>query len=303
MIEVRKLSYWYGRVLALNDVSVQIPPGIIGLVGPNGSGKTTLMRLIVGLQQPETGAIRIDGESPWANTELSRWIGYAPESEIGFQRIHGRELVEFILRMKGFSPADARRRSADIIERTHAAPFAEKPISIMSRGMRQRIKLAAALASDPRVLVLDEPLMGADPIARAEILRLIRAFATGEKTVLMSTHVLQEIEELTDQIVLLHRGHLLAQGRIHEIRALIDRHPHEVRIVTRNVRELAKRLAAEPDIKSMQLEESVLLVRTSAPVAFYPKFTRIVAESGLTVDEMSSPDDNLEAVFKYLTEK
>ncbi len=303
MIEAKGLSYWYGKVLALNNVSVSIAPGITGLVGPNGSGKTTFMRLMAGLIRPVAGEIRVLGERPWSNTRLSPRFGYAPEAEIGFQKIRGHEFVEFVLRMKGVAPAEASRRTRDILDRTHSATFASKSVSVMSRGMKQRIKLAAALALEPEVMILDEPLMGADPVARAEILSLIREHCTGERAVIMSTHVLQEIEELTEQIVLLHRGHLLAQGKIHEIRALIDNHPHEVRIVTSAARPLAALLARENDVRSIHVEDGTVLVRTTAPQEFYSKLTRLVAESDLPVTEVTSPDDNLEAVFRYLTER
>jgi ABC-2 type transport system ATP-binding protein len=212
--------------------------------------------------------------------------------------------VRFVLRLKGFSSSEAKRRADDVLERTRAAPFADKKIYSMSRGMRQRIKLCAALAHGPEILILDEPLTGSDALARAEILGLIREFGAASRTVLMSTHVLQEIEELTDQIVLLHRGRLLAQGRVREIRALIDRHPHEIRVSTPRARELASRLAHEPDVRTLQLEGSTLVVRTSSPSTFYPALTRVLAEEDdFGVTQLTSPDDNLEAVFAYLTEK
>lgn len=303
MIEANGLTYWYGRVLALNGVSLSIAPGITGLVGPNGSGKTTFLRLVTGLMRPVAGFVSVCGERPWANRAMARRLGYAPESEIGFHGISGWDFVHLVLRLKGLSSHEASDRTKRILERTHADSFAGKKISIMSRGMRQRIKLAAALAHDPEVLILDEPLTGADPIARAEILRLIREYAVAGRLVIMSTHVLQEIEELTDQIVLLHRGRLLAQGKIAEIRSMIDRHPQEIRIVTSRVRELASLLAREPEVRSINLEEKAVVVRTSSPASFYPKLTRLVADGAASIDELISTDDNLEAVFKYLTEK
>jgi ABC-2 type transport system ATP-binding protein len=253
--------------------------------------------------RPVSGAVRVSGEAPWGNRRLTRVLGYAPESEIGFHGITGREFVRLVLRLKGMKASEAVDRANRILERTQASPFADKRISIMSRGMRQRIKLAAALAHDPQVLILDEPLSGADPIIRAEILKMIREYAIDGRIVVMSTHVLQEIEELTDQIVVLHRGRLLAQGGIHEIRSLIDRHPQEIRIVTSNVRELASQLAKEGEVLSLNLEEAAVVVRTHAPAAFYPKLTRIIADGGIAIRELTSTDDNLEAVFKYLTEK
>jgi ABC-2 type transport system ATP-binding protein len=303
MIDAKRLSYWYGRVLALNDVEVSIGAGITGLVGPNGSGKTTFMRLAVGLLRPVTGGILVGGKSPWGDTSMTRRIGYSPESEIGFGHLTGRGLIRFALRMKGFSAIEAQSRTDEILERTRAAAFADKRISIMSRGMRQRVKLAAALVHDPEVLVLDEPLTGADPIARAEILQVIRDVAAKGRTVVMSTHVLHEVEDLTDQIVLLHRGRLLAKGRIAEIRTLIDKHPHEIRIVTPLVHALAASLAGEEDVSSMNKEPAALVVRTRTPASFYPKLTKIIVDRQIAVEEMTSPDDNLEAVFKYLTEK
>jgi ABC-2 type transport system ATP-binding protein len=303
MIEARDLSYWYGRVLALNGLNLTIAPGITGLVGPNGSGKTTFMRLATGLLRPVAGSIHVGGERPWANPPLCRKIGYAPESEISMHGLRGWEYVEFALRFRGYRRSEAPRLAREILDRTGAAAFAAKPISAMSRGMRQRIKLAAALAHDPQVLILDEPLTGSDPVARNEILKLIRQAAAGGRTVLMSTHVLHEIEGLTEQIVLVHRGRLLAQGGIHEIRGLIDRHPHQVRIVTPRRRELASILAREPELHSISFEDTSLVVRTLKPAEFYSKLTRVLAEGDFQVQELSSPDDNLEAVFRYLTER
>jgi ABC-2 type transport system ATP-binding protein len=302
MIRAENLSYWYGRVLALSGLTLSIEPGLTGLLGPNGSGKTTFLRLIMGLLRPTSGRLTVMGDNPWNQPGLCRLLGYAPESEMPRETMSGKDYVRLALRLKGSSPAHAAELAARALERVGATEFARRSIRTLSHGMRQRVKIAAALAHEPRLLVLDEPLTGSDPVVRAQIIELIRGIAAEQRTVIVSSHVLHEIEALTDRIVLLNRGRLVAHGKIAEIRSLIDRHPHQVRVCGPRLRELAAALASEPCVREIAFPDGVLTVRTADPARFYALLTRLIAERGISVEEVSSLDDNLEAVFRYLTE-
>lgn len=303
VIEARNLARFYGNVLALADLTVSIGPGITGLLGPNGSGKTTFMRILVGLLRPSAGEVTVLGESPWNNTRLNRRIGYAPEYEIFYEYMTGHEFLGFSLMMKGISGGRARELAARAIDAVKAGEFAHRKVSTYSRGMRQRIKLAAAFAHDPELLILDEPLTGTDPLIRAQLIEIIRGLGRQGKAILVSSHVLHEIEALTKTIVLVHRGKLVAEGDVHTIRRLIDRYPHMICVRSPRARELAAVLAREPEVREIAFEDGALTVKTSEPAGFYAKLTRIVVERDFPVDELTSPDDNLESVFRYLTQK
>lgn len=296
-----RLSFWYGRVLALSDLDVAEGPGIVGVLGPNGSGKTTLLRILVGFLRPSAGRAAVFGADPWNRPALQRRIGYAPETDSLDATASGRGLVRFALGIKGFSGADGRARADRAIERVDAGSFCDRPVRTLSRGMRQRIKIAAAIANDPELLVLDEPLNGVDPVARAKLVELFRELGAEGRTLLVSSHVLSQVEALTSRIVLLHRGRLLAEGEVGEIRGLIDKHPHTIRVRTPRARELAARAAGMEEVESIGFDGDAVLFRSRRPAALYASLTRAIAELEAPVEELSCPDDNLEAVFRYLT--
>ena len=304
ILETEKLSQWYRQVIALNDVSLSAPEGIVGLLGPNGSGKTTLMRLAVGLMKPSAGTIKVNGEVPWNNPDLFRRIGYAPEHDGLFEFQTGFDFVRTLLRLRGFSSAEAEERTHRAVERVGLEKESLRKIFTYSRGMRQRIKLAQAISHEPELLILDESLSGADPSVRRRLVSLIRSFPKEGKHVLVSSHILHEVEKLTDRVILFHRGRLIADGKVAEIRDLIDRHPHSVRVRTTKTRELAAALPSWNDVTEILFpEDDVLLVRTREPDAFYRRLPGLALETGCEVTSISSPDDNLEAVFRYLTER
>jgi len=304
ILETRNLHKWYGHTVALNGVTLSAEPGIVGLLGPNGSGKTTLLRLAVGLLRPSSGEIRILGEDPWNRPTLHRRIGYAPEHDGSYDFLTGREFVSSLLRLRRFDSREAARRADGALERVGLAPEAGRPISTYSRGMRQRVKLAQALAHDPALVFLDEPLTGADPLVRRRLNSLIRALPAEGKSVVLSGHILHEVEQVTDRIILIHQGRLLADGGIAQIRALLDRHPHAVRIRADRPRDLARRLADAADVVELSFPEPDLLsIRTRDPDALYGRLPACILETGCDVREISSPDDSLEAVFRYLTER
>jgi ABC-2 type transport system ATP-binding protein len=301
ILEAGHLNKWYGRVTALSGASLRLEPGITGLLGPNGAGKTSLLRIAIGLMKPSSGTIRVLGQSPWNNPRLAVRLGYGPEHDGFYEWMTGREFVTALARLRAVrNPGEA---AAAALDRVRLDEVADRRISTYSRGMRQRLKIAQALAHGPELLFLDEPLTGCDPLVRTEIIALIRGFAAAGGSAVVSSHVLHEIEALTRRIVLIHRGRLVAEGEIGEIRDLIDRHPHTVRVATDRARELAAALAAEPEVVEILIEEGALRVRTPKPDAFYRKLPAIALERGCGIREISSPDDNLEAVFRYLTER
>jgi ABC-2 type transport system ATP-binding protein len=228
-------------------------------------------------------------------------LGYGPEHDGFYEWMTGREFATALARLRAVR--DPRGAASAALDRVRLGEAADRKISTYSRGMRQRLKIAQALAHGPELLFLDEPLTGCDPLVRTELIALIRGFAAAGGSAVVSSHVLHEIEALTRRIVLIHRGRLVAEGEIGEIRDLIDRHPHTVRVATDRARELAAALAAEPEVVEILFEEGALRVRTPRPDAFYRRLPAIALERGCGIREISSPDDNLEAVFRYLTER
>lgn len=300
ILEATRLNKWYGRVIALNDITVSIDSGITGLLGPNGAGKTSFMRISIGLMQESGGSVSVLGERPWNNPGLAVRIGYCPEHDGFYEWMSGREFTASLARLRGVR--DSARAALEALERVRLSDVADRRISTYSRGMRQRLKLAQAIVHGPQLLVLDEPLTGCDPLVRKELIALIKSIAQEGKSVIVSSHVLHEIEQLTRRIVLIHRGRLVAEGDVREIRSLIDRHPHTVRVKTDRPRELAAALAAVPEVVEIRLDEGAVWIRTPKPDAFYGTLPRLALEKGCRVAEIQSPDDNLEAVFRYLTE-
>ncbi len=301
IVEAKGVMKWYGEVLGLNGFSATIEPGITGLVGPNGAGKSTLFKLLIGQLRASGGTLRLLGEEPWNNVALKRRIGYCPESNKLYGWLTAQRFVETLLRLDGMRAEDARKSAEESLAFVGLTAAKDRPLRGFSRGMRQRAKLAQALAHGPELLILDEPLSGADPMARVQILRAISEFAARGGHVIMSTHVLYEVERVTSNIVLIHNGKAIASGNLHAIRALIDEHPHAVRIATTQPRELAQALAGMDHVVSVEFPAAdTLLVRTRKPDAFYRELPGIVVDGTLDVHGLESPDDSLEAVFRYL---
>jgi ABC-2 type transport system ATP-binding protein len=296
-----RLSKWYGQVIGLNDVTVAVPPGITGLLGPNGAGKSTFMKLITGQLKPSKGSVRVLGEPIWGNPALYFRIGFCPEQDAFYDRMTGLEWVTALVRLNGLDETQAASAAKAALDQVDLMSAADKKIGAYSKGMRQRVKMAQALVHDPELLILDEPLSGMDPIMRRKTIRLIKEWARAGKSVLVSSHILHEIEAMTSNILLVHNGRILAEGNVHQIRDLIDEHPHTVYIKADDPRELARRFLADDNMLSLKFDPGALIIQTAKPDLFYARLTELAAsgEAG-AVDEVTSPDDNLQAVFQYL---
>ena len=304
VISTEHLSKWYGQVSGLNDVTVKVPPGITGLLGPNGAGKSTFMKLVTGQLKPSKGTIEILGEPIWGNPALYHRIGFCPEQDAFYERMTGLGWVTALVALNGLEPAEAEAAARRALEAVDLLDAAEKKIGAYSKGMRQRVKMAQALAHEPDVLILDEPLSGMDPLMRRKTIRLIREWGRAGKSVLVSSHILHEIESMTSNILLINNGRILAEGNVHQIRELIDTHPHSVFIRAEDPKALARALLVEDGVISMRFEPGAVSVETARPDAFYARLTEMAAsgEAGV-IDEVTSPDDNLQAVFKYLVKQ
>jgi ABC-2 type transport system ATP-binding protein len=301
IITADHVSKWYGQVSGLNDVTLTVPPGITGLLGPNGAGKSTFMKLVTGQLAPSKGRITVLGEPIWRNPSLYFRIGFCPEQDSFYERMTGLEWVTALVGLNGLDDAAARKAAAAALERVDLSDAANKKIGAYSKGMRQRVKLAQALVHDPELLILDEPLSGMDPIARRKTIRLIKDWGRSGRSVLVSSHILHEIESMTTNILLINQGRILAEGNVHQIRDLIDEHPHMVHVKTDTPRALARELLLDEHILNLKLEADAITVQTARPDAFYARLTEVAASGQHgAIHEVTSPDDNLQAVFEYL---
>ena len=304
MIVLEGVSRWYGQVIGLNDVTCEIGPGLTALLGMNGAGKSTMMRLITGQIKPTTGNIEVFGQRPFSNPEVYRHVGYCPEIDNFYEHMSGREFVHSLARLSGFNHKEAARRTDEALVKVDMADRADRKIAGYSKGMRQRIKLAQAMIHDPDTILLDEPLNGLDPLGRRHFINLLGEMAQAGKTIVVSSHILYEVEQMTRSLLLLHRGRLLATGDLGVIRSLIDKHPHQVRIETDEPRRAAELLAALPNVVSLRFTPGgeALELEVREPNSFYDALPALVLEKGLKVTGFTSPDNNLEAVFKYLVD-
>jgi ABC-2 type transport system ATP-binding protein len=295
------LSKWYGQVIGLNDVSVAVPPGVTGLLGPNGAGKSTFMKLITGQLKPSKGVVTVLGEPIWRNQRLFFQIGFCPEQDAFYERMTGLEWVRSLVRLNGLGEQEADEAAHRALKTVDLIDAADKKIGAYSKGMRQRVKLAQALVHDPQLLILDEPLAGMDPIGRRKTIRLIRDLGRAGKSVIVSSHILHEIEAMTSNILLINNGRILAEGDVHNIRDLIDEHPHTVYIRGADPRRLARQFLEGSDVLSLRFEPEAVVIETAKPDTFYGRLTDMAASGEFgEIDEVTSPDDNLQAVFKYL---
>ena len=303
-VEFRRVSKWYGNVIGVNNLSLRLAPGVTGLLGPNGAGKSTLLQLATGQLRPSQGEVRVLGHRPWNNPGLNRLIGLCPEQDAFYEWMTGPRVPDRPAALLGRPGppglAGGRRAGARAGRMTE---HADRAVRGYSKGMRQRTKLAQALVHDPQVLFLDEPLTGTDPVARRELIDLILDLGRSGRTILVSSHVLHEVQAFTRQIVLMNRGRLVAFGDVRQIRDLIDAHPH--RIVLKcpepaspggQARPLRRRRRAS----SCGRADGAIVIETRAPTSSTAACPRLALEADTPIEEVYSDDDNLEAVFKYL---
>ena len=301
VVSTDHLSKWYGQVIGLNDVTVTVAPGVTGLLGPNGAGKSTFMKLMTGQLVPSKGSVSVFGEPIWENPGLYFRIGFCPEQDAFYDQMTGLEWVTALVRLNGVESSEANRLARRALEYVDLTDAGGKKIGAYSKGMRQRIKMAQAIVHDPELIILDEPLAGMDPILRRKTIRLIKEWGREGKSIIVSSHILHEIESMTSTILLINQGRVLAEGNVHQLRDLIDEHPHTVSIKADRPRVLAREFLTHEDVLSLRFEDKAVVVQTARPDVFYSRLTELAASGELgTIHEVTSPDDNLQAVFEYL---
>src|SRR5262245_19169458 len=297
-----QVSKWYGPVIGLNQVTLELRGGITGLVGPNGAGKSTLLRLATGQLKPSMGRVTVRGRDAW-DWRSKSLVGYCPDNDAFYEDMTGRDFVLSMARLCGFDPEEAQQRTEALLIRVGMNDRAGRKLGGYSKGMRQRIKLAQALLNDPQLLVLDEPLSGIDPLGRQEMLELFQGLAAEGKCLLVSSHELEELEKLTDQVAILTRGRIAAVGTVTQIRDMLDDQPLSVRIDAADSRRLAALLVSRPDVVGVELAgESVdsLVVRARNPRRFFEDFGRLVVAENVDVTRLEPLDESAHAVLGYL---
>lgn len=295
------VSRWYGNVVAVNEISFEVSPGITGLLGPNGAGKSTLLHLLSGFLRPSAGEVSVLGERPWRNPGLHRRLGLVPERESVYGHLTGYEFVLLNARLQGLAdPEGATRRAVREVDLGEAATRAT---GTYSKGMKQRIKVAAALVHDPTVLLLDEPFNGADPRQRLHLIELLRRLAAEGRTIVFSSHILEEVERLAERVLVIVAGRLAAAGDYREIRRLMTDAPHTFVLRTSDDRRLAAALLADQSVVGIELGNGQLTVRASQLGAFARAAPVIARDSSVSILELKPTDESLEGVFSYLVNR
>jgi len=295
------VSKFYGEILGVNRVNLSIPPGVTSLVGPNGSGKTTLMNLMTGLVHPTRGRIEVLGLCPNEPEKLFKILGYSTQFDSFPKGLTGFQFVGAYLRVAGFDSQTANQLACRAIERVNLTDAAHRNVAGYSKGMRQRIRLAQALCHNPRVLVLDEPLNGLDPLARAEMIALFRAVASEGCYVIISSHILHEVDAISDQVILLSNGYVVAEGQIHNVRSEIREHPAQILIRCDRPRDLAAKIMESEHILEVRIhnDERGLLIKTRDADSFYLMLNH-VALNGVEIESVAPADDDVNSVYEYL---
>jgi ABC-2 type transport system ATP-binding protein len=302
LIAFGNVSRFYGEVLGVNRVHLSIPPGITSLVGPNGSGKTTLMNLMAGLIRPTQGEIRVLGVPPDQPEELGRILGYCAQFDAFPKGLTGYQFLYWFLRLHGMLDEECGRRARAALERVNMAGAGNRPVAAYSKGMRQRVKLAQAIAHEPRVLVLDEPLNGLDPMARAETIELFREWSAKGCHVIVSSHILHEVDRISDQVILLSQGYVVAEGQIQGVRSEVKDQPMQILVRCDRPNLLAARLFQQDHVVEAKIhpDGKGLLLRTTDADRLYLMLNRVVLETGLEVETVAPADDDVNSVYQYL---
>jgi ABC-2 type transport system ATP-binding protein len=301
VIRVDGVSRWFGSVVAVSDVTFDVAPGITGLLGPNGAGKTTLLRMITGLAATSNGSITVFGEPVRDNPGLYRRVGVMSEHETVYGFMKGREFVRMMAKIRGV--ADIERAADRAIDLVDLADAQHRPMDTYSRGMRQRMRLAATLVHEPELLILDEPLNGADPRQRVHFKRLLQKLAADGKTIVLSSHILEEVEQLADTVLLIVNGKLAASGGFRAIRAALNQRPYHVRVICDAPRQLAAAVCSLPSVDAVNFDPDGALILLSRNVtALQVELPRLAQSASIRLRRIEPLDDSLESVFGYLVE-
>jgi ABC-2 type transport system ATP-binding protein len=303
VVELANVSRWYGNVVAVNDISFRLDGGVTGLLGPNGAGKSTILHMIAGFLAPSSGSVTVGGSPSWRHPEMYRRIGLVPEREAVYPFLTGREFAEANARLQGMTPAQAADAAARAIGLVELEDAADRAIGTYSKGMRQRAKVAAALVHDPPILLLDEPFNGMDPRQRLHMMDLLHDMAAQGRTILFSSHILEEVERLAGRVLVIVSGRLAASGDFREIRRLMTDRPHTFTMRSSNDRALASALLAEPTIAGAALDGGLLTVRTNDFGAFSRAVSGIARRHQISLHELLPTDESLESVFSYLVRR
>jgi ABC-2 type transport system ATP-binding protein len=300
-LELDHVSRWYGNVVAVNDISFRLGAGVTGLLGPNGAGKSTLLHMMAGLLAPSAGHVKVHGQSAWRRPEMYRHLGLVPEREAVHAYLTGRQFAALNARLQGVADPDAASaRAMATVDLTDAA---DRAIGTYSKGMRQRAKLAGALVHEPTVLLLDEPFNGMDPRQRLHMMALLRDMAAAGRTILFSSHILEEVERLADSVLVVYAGRLAAAGDFRSIRRLMTDRPHTFTVHSSDDRRLASALMADPSVFGSELVNGRIAIRTADYAAFTQALPRVASANGVTLFEVAPTDDSLESVFSYLVRR
>jgi len=302
LIAFANVSRFYGEVLGVNKVNLTVPPGITSLVGPNGSGKTTLMNLMCGLIRPTQGELSVLGTSPDHPEQLCRILGYCAQFDAFPKGLTGFQFVYSFLRLYGYSHAECEALTTTALQRVNMFGAANRPVASYSKGMRQRVKLAQAIAHDPQVLVLDEPLNGLDPMARAETIALFQEWGAKGRHVIVSSHILHEVDRISDQVILLSHGYVVAEGEIQGVRSEVKEQPMQIEVRCDRPHELASRLFQQDHVVEAKVSRDGrgLLLRTTDADNFYLLLNRVILDAGFEVESVAPADDDVNSVYQYL---
>lgn len=300
LVSFRDVSKWYGPVIGVNEVNIDLRPGITGLLGANGAGKTTLIKLLAGQLRPSLGEVLVCGKRAWSSAAKSH-VGYCPDVDSFYEEMSGRAFVQTMARLHGYDRQAARERAEEVLAEVGMSDRADRRLRGYSKGMRQRIKLAQAIVHDPDIIVVDEPLNGIDPVGRRELMDLFRVFGERGKTLLISSHILDEMDTLAERVLFMGRGRLLASGTLSEIREMLDDHPLQLRISSDRSRELASRLVHWDLVRGVELRgDDELWLQIQRPSEFYPRFADLILEEGFEVERLQTTDATAGAIFDYV---
>ncbi len=300
-VEVRAASKWFGQKVAVSQLTCSFGPGVTGLLGPNGAGKTTLLRMVTGLMSPSEGEVSVLGHDPRRHPEVYRSIGLVPEEDAVYPTLSGRAYVEYSARLA--KVANPRQAADEALQRVALTGDSHRQIGGYSKGMRQRAKVAAALVSDPQILVLDEPLNGTDPVQRSRLIDTFRALAAGGRTVIVSSHVLAEVERMADRVLAMVDGKLAAAGDISAIRGAMSDIPYRVRVTVDDARRVGAALLGEGHVDSAEVDGEDIHVATTNLPGLGRRLPRLTADLGVRLTRMEPEDESLESIFRYLVGK